>query len=141
MSSPADQLASIVPTTVLEGATGWVTKIGKITPEPDKVAVFYDTGGSNPNSRWLLDYRSVQCVVRAPPSEYSTAYDKIQQVRDCLLGITSLTLGSGDRVDGITMMGDIAFINYDDQQRPTFSVNFRVFWEPATNGLTQREPL
>lgn len=141
MSSPATQLEALVPTTVINGSTGWTGKVGKLVSEPDKVAVFYDTGGQNPNPKWLLDYLTVQCVVRAKPNEYSEGWAKAREIRDCLLGMEPITLGSGDRIDGITMMSDITFINYDDSQRPTFSMNFRVFWEPATNALTQREPL
>lgn len=142
MASPAEQLADIVVGRgVIDGSSGWVSKIGKLPSEPDKVAVFYDTGGPSPNPKWLLDYLSVQCIVRGPPNSYNLGWTKIREVRDCLLGLEPVTLGSGDRIDGVIILSDITFINYDDAQRPTFSVNFRIFYEPASNGLTQREPL
>lgn len=141
MSSPADQIASKVPNTVLEGSTGWTLVIGDLPSEPNKVVSFYDTGGMNPHPALLLDFRSVQVLVRGEPKTYGDAYTKAQQIKDVLLGITPETLGSGDRIDGITMLSDIVFLHYDDLSRPVFSVNFRVFWEPATNSLTNREPL
>lgn len=141
MSSPATQLEALIPTSIINGSTSWVGKVGKLVSEPDQVAVFYDTGGQNPDPKWLLDYKTVQCIVRARPNDYATGYAKAAEIRDVLLGINPITLGSGDRIDGITMMADLTFINYDDSQRPTFSMNFRIFWEPASNGITNREPL
>lgn len=141
MTSPADQIANKLPNTVVGGATGWTLVIGKAPGEPAKVVCFFDTGGPPPHPSLLLDFRSVQVLVRGQANEYNDAYTKAQQVKDVLLGITPETLGTGDRIDGITMLSDIAFLNYDDLSRPTFSVNFRVFWEPVTNSLTNREPL
>ena len=135
MASPADQIASIIPDTILDGSSTWTTKIGKVTNEPDQIAVFYDTGGSSPNPKFRLDYRSIMIIVRGKPNDYANAYQKAQDLKDVLLGIDSQDMPSGDRLDGITMMGDIAFLNYDDQTRPSFSLNFRVFWEPAANAL------
>jgi len=135
MASPADQIASIIPTTVLGGTTGWTTKLGKITQDPNQLAVFYDVGGASPNPKFRLDYRSMMVIVRGNPNDYAGAYQKAQDLKDVLLGIDPQDMASGDRLDGITMMGDIAFMSYDDKERPQFSLNFRVFWEPAANTL------
>lgn len=139
MSSPADEISKLVPNTVLEGATGWNIRIGKMPDKPDLMVVFYDTGGQSPMPTFRLDFRSVMCMVRAGPNDYLTAYTKAQEIKDSLLGIPSQDLPSGDRLDGITMIGDINLVNYDDAQRPQLSLNFRVFWEPATNALSHRE--
>lgn len=136
MSSPADQISEL-----FTAGAGWTRVVGKLGDDPDQQVCFYDSGGMNPNAKWLLDYRSIQVVARGKPNEYGNAYSKIQAVKDTLLGLEPVTLVSGDRIDGITGIGDITFLHYDEKSRPVFSVNFRVFWEPATNGLTSREPL
>lgn len=141
MSSPADQISDLLPNTIVGGSTGWTRVVGKMNDDPNKLVCFYDSGGLSPNPKWLLDYRSIQVVVRGDPDTYGTTYTKIQEVRDKLLGLTPVTLGSGDRIDGITGIGEISFLEYDIKSRPKFSMNFRVFWEPATNALTSREPL
>lgn len=141
MSSPADQISDLLPNTIVGGSTGWIRMVGKMPDSPNKVVCFYDTGGLPPNPKWLLDYRSIQVVVRGEPNTYGDTYTKIQEVRDKLLGLDPATLVSGDRIDGITGLGDINFLEYDLESRPKFSVNFRIFWEPATNALTSREPL
>lgn len=140
MASPADVAASLVPTSVIGGSTGWSIKIGKLVSSPDKVAVFYDTGGSSPNPKWSLDFVTVQCIVRAPASQYNVGYDKIRQIRDSLLGLESQDVGP-DRWVSITCPGDAGFINYDDKERPTFSINFRIIIEPAVSAESNREAL
>jgi hypothetical protein len=140
MTSPAFILQSLVPTTVVNGSTGWTSKIGRMLDAPNQLVVFYDSGGQNPNPRWLVDYSMVMVHVRGNTNDYNGAYTKIRQVRDCLLGLDSQDVGA-DRLVSIICMGDIGFLNYDDANRPTFSVNFRVIIEPADNALTQREPL
>jgi hypothetical protein len=140
MASPADNLRTIIPTTVLGGATGWTPRVGLMDEEADQMAVFYDTGGQNANPRWLLDYPTIQVCVRGKERDYSTAYAKIKEIKDCLLGLEPQDIG-GDRFDSVICLGDIMFLGYDDRMRPKFSVNFRCIVEPATNALTQREAL
>lgn len=140
-SSPADQIAALLPNTILTTNPQWLLRIGQLTAEPDRQIVFTDTGGRNPNPKWRLDYLMVQAIVRGNPDDYTSGWQKARQVRDFFLGITPQTLTSGDRIDGIICMGDIGLLHYDDQKRPLFSMNFQVYWEPADTNLTSREPL
>lgn len=140
MTSPAVMLHGLVPTTIIDGATGWTSKIGNMVDQPNQLVVFYDTGGQNPNPAWLVDFSSVMVQVRGGVNDYAAAYAQIRRVRDSLLGIDSQDVGS-DRLVSVTCMGDIGFLSYDDAQRPLFTVNFRVIIEPATDAITQREPL
>lgn len=138
--SPADVLMDLLPNTIIGGSTGWVGKVGKLVSTPDQVVAFYDTPGMSPNPKWLVDYPSVQVMVRAGPNKYSGGYTKIRQIRDKLLGFESADVGA-DRWVSITCMGDAGFLSYDDKERPLFSVNFRIIIEPAPDPLTNREAL
>ncbi len=140
IKGPAEVLGDKLPTTVVEGSTGWALKTGKLPATPDKVVVSYDSGGSNPWPNRLLDFVMVQFRVRANPGGYAEAYTKAREVKDALLGIPSQTIGS-DRWVSVTMSGDIAFMGYDDKDRPEFSLNFRCIIEPAASSLTNRESL
>lgn len=140
MASPADAASDFLPNTVVGGSTGWTLKIGRDVATPDQIVVFSDSGGSNPNPKWLLDFPNIQVRVRGAPGGYSEAYAKAKQVSDVLLGIASQNVGS-DRWVSVTGLGGIMFTHYDDQERPTFSVNFRLIIEPATSSLTNREAL
>jgi len=138
-TSPADQLAALLPGSIV--TSDWTVKVGQMTPEPDLVIVFYDTGGIAPNPKWRLDYLTIMTQVRGGPDDYVSGWQKARQVRDYLLGITPQTLPSGDRIDGIIILSELTLVTYDDQKRPIFSVNFRIFWEPGDTNLTTREPL
>ena len=140
MTSPAVMLSGLVPGTIVGGATGWTLKIGKLITSPDKLIVFYDTGGNPPNPRWLVDFSHVMVHVRSSANDYGTAYAKMRDIRDCLLGLDSQDVGS-DRLVSVTCLGDIAFLSYDDKERPLFSLNFRLIIEPPTSSLTKREAL
>lgn len=139
-ASPAEVASERISNTVLGGATGWTIFIGTMEASPNQVACFYDTGGANPNPRYLLDYQSFMVHVRGNPKEYGVAYAKAKQIKSQLLGIDSQTIGS-DRWVSVQMAGDIMFIHYDDKERPIFSLNFRTIIEPAFDSLDQRESL
>lgn len=141
-TSPADQLSSLLPASLGASDTpAWSVMVGQMITEPDRMIVFYDTGGMTPNPRWKLDYLTVMAQIRGNPDDYTSGWQKGRQVRDYFLGLTSQTLPSGDRIDSITMGSELAFLNYDDQRRPIFSVNFRLIWEPGDTNTTSREPL
>lgn len=132
MASPAEVAASFFSSEV-GGATGWVVKFGKQVPTPDKTITMFDTGGQPPNPKWAVDFVTIQALVRAGPNEYGVCWTKARAVRDALLGIDSVTVGS-DRWVSVVCQGDVGFVGYDDRERPTCSVNFRVIIEPGSVG-------
>ncbi len=121
----------------------WGIHVSFLPPEPSRVIAIFDTGGTGegPNPKWLLDYRTIQVLVRGGVNDYVAAYTIAQAVKDALLGMTAQVVESGDRWDGVTGVGDIMFLARDDNQNPTLSINFRIIIEPLTNALTNREPL
>lgn len=119
----------------------WSIHVSKMPATPDRAIAIFDSGGAETaNPQWLLDYRTIQVQVRGGPGDYEAAYNMAANVKDALLGLPAQTVG-GDRWDGVTMIGDITFMARDENDRPMLSVNFRIIIEPATNGLTNREPL
>lgn len=133
MSSPAEVAGLRLDPTVVGGATGWILKVGKQVTEPDQTVTMYDTGGRTPNPKWAVDFPTIQAMVRGKPNDYGTAWSKAREVRDALLGLDSVTIGS-DRWVSITCPGDIGFVGYDDAQRPLLSINFNLIIEPAAVG-------
>lgn len=134
MSSPAEVAGlHLVTGGVLEASTGWKLKVGKQTSEPDQLVTMYDTGGLPPNPKWAVDFPTIMAMVRGKPNDYGSAWTKAREVRDSLLGLDSVTIGS-DRWVSITCPGDVGFVGYDDAQRPQLSVNFRLIIEPSVTG-------
>lgn len=118
--------------------SGWGIFAGKAPLTPDTVITLYNTGGLVPNPKWLLDYPSIQAIIRGAKSGGAATYDKAREVRDTLLGCDSQTI-NGERLVAINMVGDIATLGFDDNNREMYSVNFSLIVEPAA-GLN-RVPL
>lgn len=142
-SSPAKGAADLLVAAsvgTLAAATGWAIYIGRFVDKPDSMISLYDTPGQSPNPKWLLNEPHFQVLVRGNKDDYAGAYAKANDVRDVLLGMNAQTV-NGDRWDGVLMMGDILFLHYDENSRPMFSGNYKIFLEPAASLLTQRSPL
>lgn len=119
---------------------GWNICISRFMDKPDTSIVIRRTGGMTPNPKWLIDYPSIQVIVRGSPSGAQAAEDKVQEVKDALLGLPSQDL-NGDRWVQINMLGDYVDIGQDELHRPRFSVNFHLIIEPAASADTNRLPL
>lgn len=145
MSSPAVKIKTILVNeeVALETATAlvpWTVMVSRFTEHPDRQVVVYDTPGLNPNPKWLVDYPTIQVLVRGPVDGYQAAWDKCKEVKDVLLG-RDPEIVDGDLIDGIVGMGDIAPLGYDDQNRPRLVVNFRLIVEPVPTPNSNREEL
>lgn len=117
----------------------WSINISKQPDAPDKSITVYDTGGLASNPRWLLDYPSVQILVRGSENSYEVTYNKTVQILNALLGYPSTTFGT-DRLVMIIQLGNIAFLGYDKKNRPEISINFGLTIEPGTTG-SYRDPI
>lgn len=111
--------------------TGWGIFISKMPDEPDSIVSIMETGGFPANPRWLIDYPSVQVMIRGDKGGYQAAKAKALAVRDALLGLPSQVI-NGDGWDSITDIGGLIELGYDDSNRPKFSTNFSLIIEPAT---------
>lgn len=125
---------------VFAADTGWGIYISKQPDAPNSVITLFNTSGRPPNPKWLLDYPSLNARVRGDKGDYVGAEVKAREVKDVLLGLDSQDI-NGDRWVSVTMPGDLAFIGYDENERPLISLNFRLIIEPAVSGLTNRDAL
>ncbi len=141
MASPAENAANLLVTAgvgVLAPGAGWNIFWGKIPTKPDTVITLFNSPGSPPNPRFLLDFPGLQVRLRGSKIGIQAAYDKAKAVKDALLGLPPQTVG-GDRWDSITMIGDVNDLGFDESERPLMSLNFRLIIEPAAG--TNRIPL
>ncbi len=112
-------------------SSGWSIHISKLPSKPDTAVSVVRTGGPPGNPRWLLDFPTVQVMVRGAANGYQAAESKVQAVKDTLLGLPSQDIG-GDRWVAVNMLGDPVFLGYDENNRPKWSLNFPLIIEPAT---------
>lgn len=135
---------------VISGAAStWLLKVGRTLEEHHQQIAVTDTFGFKPDSKFLLDWPTVQIRVRGNPDDYDGAYVKMLEVKNFLTGhapttITPIGGGSSEgTIDSITMLGDIGFVYYDDSSRPVWSGNFRLIQERTSDAGagTQRQAL
>ncbi len=117
--------------------SGWRIEIGAMPDKPDKIIMISDTGGQDPNPKWLLDFPTLQVMTRGAVGTYLDTFREAKAVKDLLLGIDAQVL-NGDRWDGITQNGDLFFIGQDKNDRPIFSVNFALIIEPQVPAVGNR---
>lgn len=118
------------------GTNDWAIHIGKLINNPDNIIIVTSSGGIAPNPKWLVDYPSVQVLIRG--KDYVTAKGKAQNVKDTLLGISNQTV-NGDILAAVNMIGDITPLGFDESNRITFAVNFSIIMHPASG--TNRDSL
>lgn len=106
--------------------------------KPDALVTVYDTGGDTPNPKWLLNFPSVQVMVRGTEGGYQTMFAKAQDVVNALLGYPSTDFAD-QRLVSVRQIGGISFLGYDEKRRPRLSTNWTLITEP--NSGTYRESL
>lgn len=122
-------------------SSGWTIEIGVLPATPDKVIMISDTGGFDPNPKWLLDFPTLQILVRGVVGGYLATWAEGKAVKDILLGLSSADVND-DRWDAVNILSDLSFIGVDENHRPQFTINFALIVEPQVPaGTTNRSAL
>lgn len=139
MKSPAVGIKDILVSANVgnfASSSGWSLHVGRLATSPDSCIACVDTGGLSPYPHIALNFPSVQVLVRSNPGDYIGAHDKARDVIDALLGAGYAVI-NGDKWGGITQIGDLISLGYDDKNRAMFSANFSVRVEPSSTGNRQ----
>jgi hypothetical protein len=120
----------------LNPAGPWRISTGRQPDSPDTSITVYDTGGQPDHPVLRLNYPSIQIRVRGNKDAYPTAFSKINDVKELLLGLPSQDI-NGDRWTAVNMIGGVMGAGYDAVSRPEFTVSFRCIVEPAADSSTQ----
>lgn len=139
MKSPAIGIKDLLVAAsvgVFAANSGWSLSVGKLPTSPDTAITCVDTGGVSPFPHVALNFPSVQVLIRGNPGDYVGCHDKGRAVINALLGAGYAVVNT-DKWEGITQIGDLAFIGFDEKNRPMFSANFSIRVEPSDLGLRQ----
>ena len=117
-------------------SSGWGIFIGRLPTSPDTAIACIKAGGRSPFPHLLLNFPSVQVMIRGSSGGYEAAEAKARAVVDALLGIPSQTINNDDW-GGITQLGDVISLGFDEKDRPIFSCNFSIIMEPSAGGYRQ----
>lgn len=132
--NPAVSIQTLLQTAgvgTIDAASGWSIRAIREQASPDTHVTCYNTGGLQPNPKYLLDFPSAMVRVRGAPHGYTAARAKAQVVKDTLLGLESQDI-DGDRWVSVRMIGDLNELGFDDNDRPMFTLNFTLILEPTT---------
>ena len=132
MSSPAVDIAGLLEAQGL-GTAGTTLFVGRDPGGTTLTISVYDTGGLPPNPKYSRDEPSVQIAVWGAANDYSGGYTKALAIKDYLLGLTSQTIGTKTYF-AFNMRTDITFVGYDQNQRPQFTLNFRLIVDDGDVG-------
>ena len=116
----------------------WQIEVGAMPDSPNKIIMITDTVGIESNPKYLLDFPTVQVLVRGNTSGYLDTYREAKAVKDIILGVTPFTTGDGDRIVSITQNGDIGFIGRDENMRPLWTGNYALIIEPQVPATSNR---
>lgn len=90
------------------------------------IAVIYDTGGFDPEATGVnFDKPTINVRVKGKPGDYDNTQALIQDIKAALHQRDPETISSV-RYMGIWQLGEVAFVEYDDRNRPIFTANFRM---------------
>lgn len=96
-----------------------------------------DNGGST-NPRWLRDETNLQALVRGATQDYLSGWEMAQTVKDTILGREQFVVNDVLYIRFL-LLNDILFIGYDENERPTFSLNFQVVRDYSAVGDSNRD--
>ena len=128
MNSVSDDIMSILEAESSLGLTfGTDLFIGHEPSTPNNTVTIYDTGGQSPQLTFNRDekyeYPSIQIRVRNV--SYPDAWEIINDIKDVLHGRAHETWG-GSYYSLIRCFSDVGFLDWDNNKRARFVVNFGV---------------
>lgn len=135
MTSPAEGIRDIlVAEGVLAGVTGWADRVGGLATSAKNVSLI-DSGGRGGEVKVAIDYPSVQMLLVGAKvaGGYSDAYAKAKEIFDTLQGIDTPNATWSGLVSCVAV-GQPQWLGRDDQDRPMFSLNFKLITTPENVG-------
>jgi hypothetical protein len=87
-----------------------------------------NVGGLNPerNADATHYVPTVQTLIVGAPSGYDAAEALTEDIREYIINLPSVIVG-GTTYYGVFQQGESGFIKHDEENRPMFSANFRLF--------------
>ncbi len=124
MLSPSRDVAQLIEDAALGfGVFGTDLFVSKQPDSPNECITIFDTGGEDPEARYVYDRPFVQILVRG--LSYDAAYLQLTTIRGAVNGQNNITL-NGTRYIQILQQSDIIFTGYDDQDRAELTLNFAI---------------
>lgn len=141
VTRPSKGIVDIFNAIASSDLAGWVVTTGSMPNKPDKCITVYDSGGRDPEARLSINYPSIQVVVRASEKEYAAAWDQCDKLKGWIHGINEVNAAAYPDLRSCLMTGEITDLGRDENNRPSFSMNFRLITMPVPTGGDSREAM
>ena len=126
MTSPAEDIKALLEAeSSLALDFGTDLFVGDMPESPDNCICVMDTGGFAP-SIGPYYHPSVQILVRGTVGSYSETIAQAQALCITLHAYYGTPSGSSFYYAGVWSLGDPFYIGVDENNRPLFSINFRI---------------
>jgi len=128
MNPPIEDLKDMIVAapSIVDLTFGTDLFLSKMPSTPDKCVALFDTGGLAPYLIGVvLDRPTVQVKIRGKQGGYKDAYTVGESIKD-FFEEQHDTIINGTRYLQIYPMQDVVFLNYDELDRPLFTINFRM---------------
>lgn len=131
MSVVDDVIAYLDAQGVLDGSTGWPSSPRLVHDDSDRLVTIAEDAGPAPELAGgsfdgASKFEGVRVVVRGAPFEGDLAAARAVLIRDALHGLTATALGSTTYEGVWSLTSSPAWIGYDGNSRPEFSLSFRL---------------
>lgn len=117
---------------IIGGATGWASLRRRVLDDVDKIVVFTEDGGSEPEqpaAEGMGDNAtvdpSVQVYVRGGPWDGDSGVAKAAAIFDALHGQRDATIGSSKYIRVQARTSEPIFLGFDERGRPELTISFR----------------
>jgi len=124
MISPAKDIAQLISDAGY-GTLGTDLFLNHEPNLPNDIVTVFDTGGSSPEPAIQLYKPTVMVRARGGPSDFDEAYAKLESIKLALHAEFDVTV-NGSRYLQILAMGEIQQLGRDGNNRPQFTLNFRL---------------
>ena len=131
MSAPATDIANYLEISGI-GTVGTDIFIDKMPEEGNRpltpTMTVYNTGGFDPAVNFHRKHYqpTVQIVIAGKPGDYVATETKALAIQEKMTDPVSFAAAPFDYY-GSYQQGDTVFLGYDENNRPEFSLNFRLF--------------
>jgi len=117
-----------------QGTLGTNLFLAVMPESPNACVAVYENSGGPPSmtmgtAPWAIDRPAIQVICRGNKSDYLSARDKAETIRNLLGAITDQTI-SGINIMRIESQGSVIPMGEDENQRPMVSINFDCMVRP-----------
>ena len=132
LNSPAIDISSFLQAQGI-GTEGTDLFISREPASPDMTITITDTGGFPPNPKYLRDEPTIQVRVRGNKNDYNSAWNKMQEIKDVMLGAQPQLLNGTDYVLFVLATDPIS-LGFDESSRPLIISNWNLVREMQSGG-------